>query len=583
MAEKKSLNEILEGAGLGMVDRGKLVADIAVNPNVRNLLKQSEGKIGDVQREQVITALAKKWQQDPSIIGKLDSDLGKSPAVGQKLQDLVVKDPKAFTTGVLPKYNGSNLAEVVAQASPAPSAPKPDVVAAAGVPAAGKSDAKPKGQEPPKRAPTARAPDTPAPVAAPVPSPSADRPAAAPPTVAAPAAVPAASMSAGDRELFKQTFIQIAAQPNEKIAAAIDKDFVVGMAEGIAAQAKKYGVEDGTSKAFVERIRKDPKLQQDIADNLKKNPDFIRELAKSMKDEKEPADGIKSLAKQKMTEFMSQPEKLADSNYVSSLTSQMKMGSTMSGFGGILSKFGIDLSGVGNFFQKIFDWVRNFVNEFTGGNFASMQSSGRGFFQSFQHSAQNASMNAEMEASMRGKLKVEPLIGANGKPSYTHMEPMRDDKGQILKNKDGSPADTPVQNKIEVETRGGKIKVLPTSGAEAVRQPDGGYKVWLAETMDDKGRPQKLIQANMTADQFETYNANLRQYGDRNNPPQYQMYDEAVRGPQQLPVRPETNRVIVDQRSGAVTDAPAANDRRYEPSREPAQNDPSVKPTPMSA
>ncbi len=569
MAEKKGLSEILDGAGLSNWEQVKLTKDIGLNSNVRNLLKQSEGKLGDVQREQVVTALAKKWQQDPSIISKLDSDLARNPAVGQKLQELVVKDPKAFTGGVLAKYNGSNLPEVVAQATAPAAAPKPEVVAAATTPAA-KSDPKPKAQETPRRAPAAKAPDTPAPVAAPAVPSAADRPAASPPSAAPPATASPAPMSAGDRELFKQVFIEIAAEPDKKIAAAIDKDFVVGMAEGIAAQAKKYGVEDGTSKAFVERIRKDPKLQQDIADNLKKNPDFIRELAKSMKDEKEPADGIKNLAKQKMTEFMSEPEKLADSKYVSNLTSQMKMGSTMSGFGGILSKFGIDLSGIGNFFQGVFDWVRNFVNEFTGGNFASMQSSGRGFFGAFQQSARNASMNADMEASMRGKLKVEPLIGADGKPTYKHAEPKRDENGAVV-------GEQQVLNKIEVETMGGKVKVLPTSGAEAVRQPDGSYKVWLADTMDDQGRPQKLIQASMTADQFETYNANLRQYGDRNNPPQYKMYDEATRGPQQKPALPEINVTRVDRASGAVTDAPTANDPRYR-DRDP-RRDPSATPS----
>lgn len=549
-----------------------LLAQLLTSPNVSKLMDEVSKSASGKNTAKLQDAIIERYMAKGSTFLKdLDRDLGANPAAAATLAKQIQADPNKVALNVA-KYTAGNLAAVVAAGEPAVAAVKPSVVSAA-------APATPRAE--PVR--TARA------------APEAAIPAAAAPRAEpiAAAVKPATSTFTPEMEaqIQRNTFIALAGKPDAEISVALSSPALVkGIAAGIADQATKMGVGAEYTKSFKDRMARDPQLVDAFQKNLQQNPEFVRQMAKTMRDGGEMPASMKEIAKKTMQDVMEQPEKLADDGFVKRMSQglSMKDGGGMGGMmGGLSSMFkgmgdmGGMFSGLASFFQGIMDKIQSFIKEVSGGEWLSRRNSGRDFFQAFSDTIDQTPNRLASEANAKKSMVIHPSI-RDGKVEYAHAEPIRDEKGVIRMGADGKELTGIKPNTFEVTTiSGSKIQVLPATGVPAVRDAQGNYHMNVVTGMDDKRRPSEVQQVVLSVDQFRAYNANIKQYGDPSMPPQYTMADNNAANI----VRVGANVTTVDA-NGAIgktintAEVAAANPVRAQPAstarplNEPAVNDP---------
>ncbi|MFA7277293.1 MAG: hypothetical protein WC043_10890 [Pseudobdellovibrionaceae bacterium] len=542
-ADLKAVNDkIPDGSPLD-----KLITAVGDSPNMGNK---------DAVLKATATTIVQKWKQDPAILDKLQKDLTADPAAAKRLQDTLVANPqKAAAT--LQSYNGTNFSQVVA--STTTPASKPSIPSAAATAAAVTLPAS--NQAPVTPTPT-RKPEA-APVAAPAGGSQINVPSPPPLDLAA---------------LGKEEFLKFADMPDDQIKAKVGPSLTKGLSIGIADYAvEKFGVEKSTADAFKKRIEWDPKLRDSIEKNLKENPDFIRQLAKTMKDEKGLPQEARGAAKSAMTDLMENPEKLAKPDYLSSMTSQMQMaGAATGGFGFLKNMFGMDMngmmSGIGAWFNKIGAWFNNLMQQFSGGNFLAMRNSGMGLFSAFGAAINQAGVDRDMEALQLPQANYGMVKGKNGE--VTHGVAVKDQDGNEVKGPKGELLTKQVPNTVEVTTiNGEKHQVIPTAGLTIHRDQQGNFRVPVGTQME-KGQITEMTTLVMNQKEFQEYERKLR---DPNG-------DFAYKGKFDMVYMEPATVTTVDAKSGAVgtpqaqvTPAPQQQPPRVAQAT-PNPNDPRLEP-----
>lgn len=442
---------------------------------------EADPSISAANKEKLVSAVIDKYNQDPKSLARLESDLAANPALAKRLEQSIKSNPAAIAERGIPAYTGGNLEAALNTAVPAPAA-KP-AAAPAAAPAADRRPETPK----PESADGGKRRHS-APAAAPAASPS-----AAPVPVAAPAAAPSLSPAEMSSIIDK-----LATGNDEYIKRVVDAQgpkLVNGLAHGMADMAReKFGVPATTADAFEKRIKDDPKLRESITENFKKNPDFVRQMAKMAQGGGDVPDAMKEMARKEMDKLMQNPQLLADDKYVKDISRQMRMGNTMGRLSGFLQDtFGIDMSGamggMGGFFQGIANWFKDFLGAFSGGgvkDFLSQPSNKNlGMFDKLSAGigfAMNKANNQYHSPYEGMRLRNEqPLAAADG--SYFHTEMRKDAQG----------VETPhrVPNTIEVRTVNNTVhKVIPTAEPLSfTRLPGGNYEIKLATDLKEGAKP----------------------------------------------------------------------------------------------
>lgn len=473
------------------------INELLENPKIKSLSQDKKDLIGK--------AVVQKWQENPTLLKNFNSDLGKDTSLSAKIADLAAKNPSAVA-GVVKGYNGGNAAELVTSASVAPTA-KPQVSAAkapsetaAPVAATSQTSAAPvvkASAQPRSTAPTSSAPASipaavaAAPVAAPLPAQAVGQPARG-------------ASTNPSLEAFKS----LANADDQTIKDAMSGPMIAGIADGMADEAvNKFGVSSNLAEAFASRISENPGLRSKVVENFKNNPQFVRELAKSMKSNEPLPEGVREIAKKTMVGVMENPEKLADDKYVKNLTSQMQMGSTFStGMGFMKNMFGIDLggkmSGIMGGFEQFFKKIMHFVDQFTGGNFISMRNSGMSLSKSLGAAWDQAGSYENVAAN--GIKYLKPLSATADGKFY---------KTEQVKQADGSVINREVANTVTVKSLSGQdLKIVPATGLQAVRDPRTGNVSFIAIKEGGVEKDGKLkgasetMQVTLSREEFAKYN-----------------------------------------------------------------------------
>jgi len=293
---KQNLGQIMQYGKLNAVQAGTLVGQIGMNPEVASLIPASQGNQPiDPKYKGLIEAIGQRYKDHPTLstttfVGQLNDDLARNPALKQEIARAAQTNPDAVAKA-LRTYQPGNLAGAMegirkdmaaAPAAPAPARPTAGpAVDPAAVPAAPAAPARPQPQAAP-------APQRPAPSAAPAAVPA--EPAAPTPQRPAPPAPPAgqqpsaAELAAANAAAGAAAMKELAGADDAKIKTMMTPARVAELADGIAAYAKqnfpggagKYGDD------FANKIRSNPALQKQIADNLANNPQAVRNLAQAM-------------------------------------------------------------------------------------------------------------------------------------------------------------------------------------------------------------------------------------------------------------------------------------------------------------
>lgn len=481
-------SKVFDDAGLGMVERGQLVTSVLMKKNLSGILDRidADTSISDANKEKLLKAVADKYKKDPAALDRLEKDLADNPALAKKLEQAIKSNPAAIAERGIPAYTGGNLDAALNSAVPAAApARKPGAAPSpAPSPAAAPADRKTEPATAPKTERPAgggsrrhQAPD-----AAPSSAPAA-APAAAPTPNADGMKAIIESLATGDNDTIK------------KIVEAQGPKLVNGLAHGMADMAReKFGVPATTADAFEKRIKDDPKLRESITENFKKNPDFVRQMAKMAQGGGDVPDAMKEMARKEMDKLMQNPQLLADDKYVKDISRQMRMGNTMGRLSGFLQDtFGIDMSGamggMGGFFQGIANWFKDFLGAFSGGgvkDFLSQPSNKNlGMFDKLSAGigfAMNKANNQYHSPYEGMRLRNEqPLAAADG--SYFHTE--------MRKNAQGVETPHRVPNTIEVRTVNNTVhKVIPTAEPLSfTRLPGGNYEIKLATDLKEGAKP----------------------------------------------------------------------------------------------
>lgn len=480
-------SKVFDEAGLGMVERGKLMTSVLTSKNLSGILDRidADTSISDANKEKLLRSVADKYKKDPQAIDRLEKDLAANPALAKRLEQAIKANPAAIAERGIPAYTGGNLESALNGAVPAakPAAgPSPSPAAA---PAGKKPDARPETTAPatkPERHTTGRRHQA--------------NPAAEPATPSGPAAAPAApSMNPAD---LKEILGTLAGAKNEEITKIVDAQgpkLVNGMAHGMADMARdKFGVPRETTDAFEKRIKDDPKLQQAITENFKRNPDFVRQMAKMAQGGGDVPDAMKEMARKEMDKVMQNPQLLADDKYVKDVSRQMRMGNSMGRVAGFMQDtFGIDMSGMmngmGGFFKGIANWFKDFFGAFSGGgvkDFLSQPSNKNlGMFDKlsagigFAMNKANNTPSSQYESAYLQNAGI--LAGKDG--SYFHNEKRKDANGVESTHR--------VPNTIDVRTVNGSVhKVVPTEAPlEFKALPGGNYEIRMVTDMKEGAKP----------------------------------------------------------------------------------------------
>lgn len=284
------------------------------------------------------------------------------------------------------------------------------------------------------------------------------------------------------------------------------------MAEDLAKAAKKFGVPASTADGFVTRIKTDSVLARRIAENFKRNPDFLS----MVKDQVEgtPKTGpIAQKAAQELNKIMSKPELLAEDSYVKGLERDIKNANAMkASLAGLTAGFGNLAAG----FRKIMGGLSGPHKVF------SMSSAGSGslfptLFINLDAYEQNAAEATAFRAYSPLEMGAYTTPGKNGKFFHDGQQRKGADGKPLMK--DGKPVFEQVPNgQITLTTADGKeVKVIPAGGNLMAKQragdfgPDGKFipgniKVPVVMEITEHGVPSKIDNVMLTPAQFEQYN-----------------------------------------------------------------------------
>lgn len=480
---------------------------IGENPALKALLDDvSDNNLLDSQSESdLLTALAKEWKAHPDILGKMNVDL-QNPETAQAIKTAIVKNPSGFSS-VLPQYKAGNVSEFLAS-MPAASTPS----------AAGASGTGPR----PTSGPTPPNPED-------------------------------------DRKALEA----LAAASNDDLKR-IDPTITKAIVRGLAASAKdRFGVNPAMTNGFAQRVESDPVLLERITENFRRNPNFVRELAKAGLDKTSPREPFLTPARAAMTNLMANPHKLADDVYVKNMEARMKMATTMKE-GNYKQLF----SGIGGGFSAMAGQLESFFAGFQGKSVLSMGNGG-GFLPHvlFDINAFRSNMASYQRYSPEDMIAF-PIKGKDGQ--FFHQEPVLDKKGQPIKGADGNPVTQKVPNTIEIRVATGeKVKVIPSQGDLMAIQRAGSYiggkyvpgtyEVAVVTGIDDKGRSAKLDRIDMTPEQFADYKKQMEKLSGRTYPEQpytEQTHQEVLEEKKRMAEAVAQNTVKMDPKTGQVQMSP---------------------------
>lgn len=516
-------------------------------PNVKKMMDSLSGQGKDTSK--LSDALVNKWEKDKSFLAKLDAELGKDPAAAARLEKAIKADPNKVAAAVNAMGDNQpiNLAVIApveaAAPSPSPEAKKsaPTAKVVETKPAAHKASHKPAEMvaEEKSRVTSAPAPQTP-------------------------------EQKEAGMKIARGIFEGFADQPDDKISSAIDAGMVGTLATSMSQDAvSKYGVDKGVAAGFARRVNGDPKLSNAIQNNLKNNPDFVRQLAVMSKSDNASSNPLMAnAARQKMTEFMANPELLADDRYVRNMTSSMKMANSPQG--GIMGMLGNFMQSLGPMFHQMMAGFQNMIAGFTGSRQVfSMHNSNGSMFPTIMVNVANMNANMQQAAAFsRYDPKDMTAYGIKGKDgSLFHEELVRDSKGTPLRDDNGREVTRKLPNTIEVMDAQGKAhKVIPSVGVLMARQEKGSfdargewrpgnYQVPVVTGIAENGKASKIDLVAMSPADFDKYKKDMERRSGREFPTE----DFTVADAQRSGIYPNVRQggymiSQVDPRTGAAND-----------------------------
>lgn len=496
----------LKAAGLDDIFKmGDFSGSVDKNPALKAFL----GSLSLAQQDEaaLLTALAKEWKAHPDILGKMNADL-QNPETAQEIKKAITDNPGGFAS-TLPKYKDGNVKEFLALIPPPPA---------------------------PSAAPASETG-----------SQSASEP--TPPT---------------DPE---EDLKSLANARNDKIKTDMTPKIAKAIVLGLAASAKdRFGVNPAMTNGFAQRVESDPVLLERITENFRRNPNFVRELAKAGLDKTALKEPLLTPARAAMTNLMANPHKLADDVYVKNMEARMKMATAMKE-GNYKQLF----SGIGGGFSAMAGQLESIFAGFQGKSVLSMGNGG-GFLPHvlFDVNAFRRNMASHQAFSRYSPedMIAFPIKGKDGQ--FFHQEPVLDKKGQPIKGADGNPVTQKVPNTIEIRVATGeKVKVIPSQGDLMAIQRAGSYiggkyvpgtyEVAVVTGIDDKGRSAKLDRIDMTPEQFADYKKQMEKLSGRPYPEQpytEQTHQEVLAQKQQMAQAVEQNIVKMDPKTGQVQMSP---------------------------
>lgn len=461
------------------------------------------------QKSNLSSALEREWKANPDILGKMNADL-QNPETAQDVKKAVIRNPDGFAS-TLPKYKDGNVNEFLAAIPPPP--------ASSAAPASETKETEPH------------------PASGPTPPP--------------------------DPEVARKKLEDLANTSNDDLKR-IDPTITKAIVLGLAASAKdRFGVNPAMTNGFAQRVESDPVLLERITENFRRNPNFVRELAKAGLDKTSPREPFLTPARAAMTNLMANPHKLADDVYVKNMEARMKMATTMKE-GNYKQLF----SGIGGGFSAMAGQLESFFAGFQGKSVLSMGNGG-GFLPHvlFDTNAFRRNMESYQRNSPEDMIAF-PIKGKDGQ--FFHQEPVLDKKGQPIKGADGNPVTQKVPNTIEIRVATGeKVKVIPSQGDLMAIQRAGSYiggkyvpgtyEVVVVTGIDDKGRSAKLDRIDMTPEQFADYKKQMEKLSGRSYPEQpytEQTHQEVLEEKKRMAEAVAQNTVKMDPKTGQVQMSP---------------------------
>lgn len=450
-----------------------------------------DSSIPDATQSKFITALAQKWSGngtgngDKDVFKKLEADLAKNPDLAQQLTAAIKNSPDTALQAIA-KYDGTNMSTLLATTAPAvapatPSVATPNtqpVTTVAGAPGVT----------------TNPVPNAPGPNGRPLDA----KPEEVPPaTVAAEAVTPRPPIDPLE-ELSRGT--------DDNIRQFSSVEGVRMLAAKMGEAAVKSGVNPATATGFMKRIEKDDQLAKNISQNLQKNPDFVRQMAKMAKDNGPLVEPFKSAVTREMNKLMENPQLLADEKYVKDMQQKMKMAEDFKN-SGMMSMMTQMFDGLRAQSHAFFGQMSAIGAAFSGPNPVFSMASGSGFMPSMM--VNMGAYHANMGEYLAGQnyrpadMTALPTKGKDGK--FTREVAILDDKGKPLTKADGTPLTQKVPNgQITLKTLDGKdVNVIPAVGALVAKEDkDGNLRVPTIQAIDDNGVATKLAFVKMTPTEF---------------------------------------------------------------------------------
>ena len=221
---------------------------------------------------------------------------------------------------------------------------------------------------------------------------------------------------------------------------------------------------------FNKTIQGSPELQARIAQNLTKNPKLVEQMMQmaASKDEG-TGNALRQYGRADVQELLNHPEKLADEQYVNTLSGKLGMASGGGGFlDGIKNLFGgLDLGGIGDkimeFLQPLIDMFKNLFAGFSAnGGISNVLTMGNGngdILGNALGNMQNAIDTGARVRAQQGLIERDPSVRA------------------VDQNRDGKFDDA---DKIDVDGKGRKGFAL-----EGISDQPGELKVY-AQRVDPK-------------------------------------------------------------------------------------------------
>ncbi len=473
-------------------DAAKLGDEISGSKHVKAFLDN----LGDIKGDttQLSDTFIAKWKNDEKFfIKNLEKDLAKNPKLAEQLNAAIKTNPNQVAVN-LAKYEAGGLAALIPTVVAEPTKPTPPP------------------QEDNSTKKNTAAPTTPKAAPAAVPA-TGTNPSVAPVTTAKPASEPTPpppevkltdkQIKVG-KQIARDLFEKLADKSDEEIVNRLDKDVVASILENLSAEAiEKFGVSKGEASGFSERI-KDPELLHAITENFKRNPGFVRELAKASKESSdEPlSESKKNAARAFMKPILAKAEMLADDATLKQLESNLKLGNSknpiMDMFAGLFGGSG----GLGALFSGFVDKIKDFFAGFFGDKQVfSLRNTPGSMFPTVmvdQRARQFNERQNDIDRKLSNPRDMTAFITGNP-PGY-----MIDEK----EGPDGKVAQTKVWNGINIRTADAEtMKVHPSvsTSLQAVQEADGSYRVPVVVKLNDLGKAENIRYVMMAKKDFDAY------------------------------------------------------------------------------